>query len=162
MLLSADGKVHCLNPEARRLLETTDGVFLSSGILNYSAVFGGEGVLRVPRPSGKSDYVVWTTCMLNGGDRPAYRLITIFDPTRREENIRNLIIAAFRLTPAEFRLAEQVLTGASPRQAAEALGVTIHTVRTYLKRLYHKAGVKTQAGLVRALLKAVENVPTGW
>jgi DNA-binding CsgD family transcriptional regulator len=71
-----------------------------------------------------------------------------------------VLASVFKFTPAEVRLAEQVIQGHSPLQSAENLGVTIHTVRTYLKRLYHKAGVRTQAGLVRALMKAIETLPT--
>ncbi len=61
---------------------------------------------------------------------------------------------AFRFTRAEMRLVEQILLGKTPAEAAEALGVTIHTVRTYLKRLYHKVGARSQATLVRKLIQA--------
>jgi DNA-binding CsgD family transcriptional regulator len=100
--------------------------------------------------------------MTNGGENPTFRLVTIFDPAEREEMHRNILASMFRFTPAEVRLAEQVILGASPAQAAEALGVTIHTVRTYLKRLYHKAGVRTQSALVCTLLKAIESVPSAY
>lgn len=46
------------------------------------------------------------------------------------------------------------MLGRTPKEAAEELGVTIHTVRTYLKRLYIKLGVKSQAMLVRKLMQA--------
>ncbi len=65
-----------------------------------------------------------------------------------------LLGTAFHFTRAEVRLAEQLLLGRTPTEAAEALGVTIHTVRTYLKRLYHKTETHSQATLVRKLVQA--------
>jgi DNA-binding CsgD family transcriptional regulator len=62
----------------------------------------------------------------------------------------------FGLTPAEARVAEEVLDGRRPAQAAQHANVTIYTVRTYLKRLYAKTGTHTQASLLRVLLKAME------
>jgi len=52
-----------------------------------------------------------------------------------------------------------MIAGKTPAEAAVAIGVTIHTVRTYLKRLYHKVGVRTQATLVRTLLQTLQTVP---
>lgn len=136
-------------------MDSPDGLKLD----DLPAIIPGEGVLKIPRPSGKPDYIVWTTSMINGNADSSYSLITIFDPGRREEMQRAMLASIFNFTPAEVRLADQVILGCSPRQAAENLGVTIHTVRTYLKRLYHKAGVRTQAALVRALIKALEALP---
>lgn len=159
VLLNHDGRVLSLNPAAKRLLDLSDGLSLADDLLNLPISPAIEGVLRVPRPSGKADYLVWTTALINGDERTPYRLVTIFDPAKKDEVRKSLLAAAFRFTPAEMRLAEQMLTGCSPTEAAAKLGVTIHTVRTYLKRLYHKAGVRTQSGLVRAMMKAVESLP---
>lgn len=115
--------------------------------------------MRIRRSSGEPDLLVWTTSLLNGGNNPSYRVVTIFNTSRRDEIHRSMLASRFHFTPAEMRLAEQVLAGCSPGKAAENLGVTIHTVRTYLKRLYHKAGVRSQAGLVMALMKAMETLP---
>lgn len=60
----------------------------------------------------------------------------------------------YAFTRAKMRLVEQILLGKTPGEAAEALGVTIRTVRTYLKGLYHKAGARCQAALVRKLIQA--------
>jgi DNA-binding CsgD family transcriptional regulator len=67
------------------------------------------------------------------------------------ETSRACLLAAYRFTRAEMRLVEQLLAGHTPAEAAQELGVTIHTVRTYLKRLYQKVGVKSQATLIRRL-----------
>jgi DNA-binding CsgD family transcriptional regulator len=49
-----------------------------------------------------------------------------------------------------------MLAGHTPVESALEMGVTIHTVRTYLKRLYLKTGVRTQASLVRKLVHCAQ------
>ena len=61
------------------------------------------------------------------------------------------------LNPAPFfaaRLAAMLASGLPLRESGAALGLTYHTARTYLDRIYRKTGTSHQAGLV-ALLKAV-------
>ena len=57
----------------------------------------------------------------------------------------------FGLTPAEARLALELAHGASPRDAANRLGVTWNTTRTQLKAVLAKTGTNRQAALVRLL-----------
>lgn len=45
------------------------------------------------------------------------------------------------LTQRENEVAKLVATGLSNRQIAETLCISLHTVRTYLKRIYYKYGL---------------------
>lgn len=56
------------------------------------------------------------------------------------------------LTPAEGRLADALASGQGLRQAAHTLGVTYGTARAYLKTVFDKLGVHSQAQLVARLL----------
>jgi len=146
-----------MNLIARQLMERDDGEDLERRILDLISVGGLDGkAVRFERPGYDSHYLLWETPLLNGAPMPTYRAVMIFDAARQREVNRELLSALFHFTKAELRLAEQLLAGRTPAEAAESLQVTIHTVRTYLKRLYHKAGVRTQATLIRALLQAVE------
>lgn len=146
-----------MNLIARQLMERDDGEDLERRILDLISVGGLDGkAVRFERPASDSHYLLWETPLLNGAPMPTYRAVMIFDAARQREVNRELLSALFHFTKAELRLAEQLLSGRTPAEAAESLQVTIHTVRTYLKRLYHKAGVRTQATLIRALLQAVE------
>lgn len=58
----------------------------------------------------------------------------------------------FRLTRSEAKLALALSDGLTLAEAAERLGVTLQTVRTYSKRVFQKTGTRRQAELVRALL----------
>ena len=58
------------------------------------------------------------------------------------------IAAAFRLTPAETRALEQLLSGMSLVEAAAALKVAETTPKTHLSRIFAKTGVSRQAEFV--------------
>lgn len=149
-----------MNLEARAILSEGDGLALDQ---NRLATPAGpciqDGVIRVERPSGRAPYVLWVTPLLNGSSLPSYRAITIYQSSPRKPLDLSLLKSTFNFTRAELALAEQVLLGRQPKEAAEALQVTIHSVRTYLKRLYNKVGVRTQAKLVRKLLEVVQSLP---
>ena len=55
---------------------------------------------------------------------------------------------AFGLTPAEVRLAALIVTGVSPKQAAEQLGIARETARNQLKSVFAKTGTHRQSELV--------------
>jgi len=58
----------------------------------------------------------------------------------------------FGLSPAEARVAAALMTGKSLANIAAAYGVQITTVRTQLRSVLRKVGVKRQFDLVRMLL----------
>ena len=59
--------------------------------------------------------------------------------------------AGNELTAAERRVAGLVAAGASNRDAAAALFVSVRTVETHVASIYRKLGVRTRAELARAL-----------
>jgi len=149
-----------MNGVARQLLASPEGNYIEERLLCMPEGLAEAGrLVRLDRPSGAPSLLVWTTPLVNGNPYPTYCAVTIFDPGRQQEQVRTILEAAFRFTHAELRLAEQMIAGKTPAEAAVAIGVTIHTVRTYLKRLYHKVGVRTQATLVRTLLQTIQTVP---
>ena len=58
----------------------------------------------------------------------------------------------FGLTTAECKVAAESAEGCAPTEIATRLGLSVQTVRSHLKRIFLKAGVHSQAGLVQALL----------
>lgn len=63
----------------------------------------------------------------------------------------NLIRSLYDLTMAEAKVAHQVAGGSSPAETAAALGVSIETVRTHLKRVFSKTGAARQSTLALRL-----------
>jgi DNA-binding CsgD family transcriptional regulator len=55
------------------------------------------------------------------------------------------------LTPAEHRVLDLVAQGASNKEAAECLFVTVATVRKHLEHAYRKLGVTNRTAAVMAV-----------
>ncbi|MDO6590327.1 hypothetical protein DS901_11510 [Loktanella sp. D2R18] len=68
-------------------------------------------------------------------------------------NRAELLQLAYGLTRKESLAAVGILDGLSPDAISTLLGVSIHTIRTHLKHIYEKVGVKGQTDLVARLLK---------
>jgi DNA-binding CsgD family transcriptional regulator len=65
---------------------------------------------------------------------------------------------SYGLTQQEANVALRVAAGKSPETIAEQLDLSIHTVRTHLKRTYDKVGVQGQTELAARLMAG----PVGW
>jgi DNA-binding CsgD family transcriptional regulator len=76
---------------------------------------------------------------------------TLLEPNRGPSP--NLLMTAFRLSPAEARLASIIAEGTSPEQAAEQLGLARETVRNQLKAVFAKTDTHRQAELIALLAK---------
>ncbi|MGZ2405930.1 DNA-binding CsgD family transcriptional regulator [Rhizobium ruizarguesonis] len=58
------------------------------------------------------------------------------------------------LSQAQTRLARLIVDGHDLAAASELLGAGVNTLRTQLRRIFDKTGVRSQAALVRTLLSA--------
>lgn len=58
------------------------------------------------------------------------------------------------LTAGEIRVVQSLATGLRPSEMARALGLSVHTVRTHLKRAMVKAGVQSQVALLARIYSA--------
>lgn len=115
-----------------------------------------DGVVEFKSGDQADQIRVCRTYLTNGRPTVGYVGLFLHRPGDLREVRRTRLQRRFQFTAAELRLVEVLLDGKRPDLAAEELGVTIHTVRTYLKRLYRKLGVHSQASLVCALNKGLE------
>ena len=67
---------------------------------------------------------------------------------RPRDAVEVRVVALWTLTPAEARMVDGLAAGPRPVDIATLHGLSVHTVRTQLKRAMAKAGVHTQAALV--------------
>lgn len=157
VLTDPAGRVISLNAAAREWLPVTDGLVLENGFLSLPPLDSPPPSLLIPLNNGSPPLRMTVATLSNGTPRTCHVVVT-FTPSLPDANARReFLLRRFNLTVAEARLAEQVLEGVRPARAAENLRITLHTVRTYLKRLYVKTGVNDRAGLVAVLMKAVED-----
>jgi DNA-binding CsgD family transcriptional regulator len=77
-----------------------------------------------------------------------------------ENASRGLDVAAmvYGLSPAQKQVAALVAEGLTLAAIAGRMGITAHTARTHLNRVFDKTGVRTQPALVRVLLTAIAPV----
>lgn len=60
--------------------------------------------------------------------------------------------AMLGITAAEARLVEQLVGGLSVSEAADLLGISVHTARSQLKSVFGRTGIRRQADLIRHVL----------
>ena len=133
-----------MNPLAAQVWDSADfepvrGA-VSSGLLD---LYTGQ-LMRIDCTSGRSPYLLWCTPLMGCSAEQSHHVLTIYDPERAVAVSRASLEVFYRFTRAEMRLVEQLLQGRMPAQAAEALGVTIHTVRTFIRSMYDKLQVHSR------------------
>ena len=125
----------------------------AGGGMRLSALDGAQIHLFIaPLPSWSSPF----------GERCA-AAVFLSRPTSIFASLLASLRAAHGMTLAEARLTEALVNGLSPREYAEAQGLSLNTVRTQIKTAAAKVGASRQMDLVRAVLTgpAVLMAPQG-
>jgi DNA-binding CsgD family transcriptional regulator len=129
-----------LNKTFRQLIAGT-GNRIPGGLIVRRAALKPLAILVVPVPhNGKPGY-------------PA-SLVFVTDPELPCVADTELLARLFGFTPAEARVAALVMRGKAVGDIADALGITAHTARNHLKRLFSKTHTNKQGELVHALLSS--------
>jgi DNA-binding CsgD family transcriptional regulator len=176
LLLERDGRVRFANSAARAMAAAADGFLLRSdrfeisdrdgdaafqrlvaGAVGALQRFGAPrgGVMRLPRGSGKSSYTVTVAPVKREASWVGHEpmaLVLIADPDVTPIPPKEMLAQLFGFTAAEIRVAERLMMGDSPEQAAAFLQVKTATARWHLASIYRKTGTNCQAELVRLLL----------
>lgn len=107
------------------------------------------GPLRIPVILGEDDSGQSVICLLSVRDG-----VTHLETDTRAMAERHLAAAraVFGLSDGQARLAERIIAGEGPTEAAGNLGISANTARTHLARIYEKTGVNSQTALVRLIL----------
>ena len=179
VLVDASGGAILVNHAAQQILDTRDGLSLRDGslfaasvpqtselrnlIAQAIAVSGGDplqgsgGALAIGRPSLKRPLQVLVTplrpagaALMVGSASPS-AVVFVSDPESRPLTDEAILRQFFGLTPAETRLALQLLQQKSVEEAAEILEISVNTARTYMKKLFEKTGTRRQAELLQLL-----------
>jgi DNA-binding CsgD family transcriptional regulator len=83
-------------------------------------------------------------------------ILVLINDRELAENRLETAALIFDFTPAQIRVAKALIAGVDRQGAADALNVSINTVRTHLQRMFEKTGVHSQQALVRILLSAAQ------
>jgi len=183
LVLDGQGRVIHSNPSAEAVLATGDGLTCSRCELAASTAEenkalrrlvttaartgetgdgGAGGTVQIPRLEGRPLSVLVTPLgeghARMGAARPA-AVVFVTDPERAEEPAPRALTRAYGLTPTETTVALAAAKGDGIPAIAEQLGISRHTARTHLYRIFGKTGVRRQAQLARLL--ASHGAPAG-
>lgn len=170
-VLDSEGRALESNAVAEQLLRADSGVQIRvDGTLSLRQPAGSElqrwilsgrppardaeGLLHVPRQDALPLSALLTpVCFRTSwvGRDPRW-LLVIFDPNRRADPDPELIARDFGISTAEASLAAALAAGDTLSVAAVRLGVSLHTVRTQLKSIFRKTGIRSQIELARAIV----------
>ncbi|GEM_PF-1385483 len=175
VVLAATGAILHANVAAAALLSRSDWIGIRNGKLARLGQLGPEAVEASLREVARGliqTHVLWTPetarpsapaiarlVPLDEGNAcrlawpHAVALLMVEEPPEREASDRRLEALAlqYRLTPSELQLVVQLSEGARPAQVAERCGISINTVRTHLRNIFDKTGVRRQSELIRLL-----------
>lgn len=149
-----------LDPAARAITPPANGVAFLRAVANCARLAEGSIEAAPPAPMEwntpagawrvhAAPYVAGDLIWLRRPAAPAFVPLT----PRALETETDALTALFGLTAAERSLAMALVRGASLRDFAAMRGVSINTARSQLAQLRIKTGVRTQAQIVRRILR---------
>jgi DNA-binding CsgD family transcriptional regulator len=153
-LATINGRLSATSPEAARRMHA---LVCAAGSLDGERRSGGSMALPTParrlplsltiapaRPDRFSAFHAGPSVVVCVTDLEA-------EMSLPEQRLREL----FGLTAAEARVALALFDGLGPADAAASLGVSFHTVRNQLVRIFEKTETNRQTDLVRLMMRAV-------
>jgi DNA-binding CsgD family transcriptional regulator len=179
ILFGAKGEIVLMNSSALAFVAEKDGLLVTRGRLGAerpaessllekrivqaaSASSGGSlrpgGIVMISRRS-RTPFQIQLSPIPNSGvlaPKPITAVAFVSDPSQQKRPPRELLQALYSLTPAECRVALLLGDGHAPRQIANMVGVTDNTVRSQIKSIFSKTGVKRQGELIRLLMSNSE------
>ncbi len=182
IVLDESGSVLQLNPVAREILDSNDGLKLVGGRLEatypsdnrelsrlvrnaFTRARQGEGggqgaeAMSVSRPSGQVNLgvvveLIPTQELLDGKGKPTV-MVYVRDAVSKSLVSNVVTSQLYHLPPAETALALELANGLSLEEASEMLNIRRNTARAHLRSIFSKTGVRRQTELVRIMLNSV-------
>lgn len=115
------------------------------------------GAMGIPSPNGRMPLALRTSPIPGTGmpifGAPGGLLVTVTDLDRQLRSPADELRLLFGLTAAEARLADAIFDGLSLPEAADRFGLSLHTVRFQIARVFEKAGVARQTDLVKLMMR---------
>ena len=169
-LVRPDGRVMAMNAAMEQMVAAGDGLTLENGRLGLQRGLarggledavacavsgGGAGSLLIGRPSGKRAYPAFVlplprTASING-TQTAVAAVLVSDPDGDMEPHARAAARLYGLSPMETTVAIEIAKGAGRTAVALALGISRHTVKTHLGRIFEKTSAQGQVELARIM-----------
>jgi DNA-binding CsgD family transcriptional regulator len=150
VIRASKGRLVACQPKSDQALRR---VFLAAG--KGDAGIGIEGIAISLTEPAEPPYVAHVLPLTSGirrGAGIAYAAVAAVFVQKAELNIptvQAVIAKHYKLTPTELRVLLAIVEIGSGPEVAAALGVTGHTVKSHLHRLYEKTGTSRQLDLAK-------------
>jgi len=148
--LEAARQIRVRAPEVRILILS---MHLQPEYLMESVRAGAHGYLVKDAAAGELVQAVREVCTGNSYYSPAVSQ-QLSDLLRRKLEGEEVQNALERLSPREREVLRYIAEGATNKETALALGISVRTVETHRDSLMKKVGIKTIAGLTRLALRS--------
>lgn len=175
VVIGSGSRVEYTNSAAERMLRSDDGLRTRIGRLeteypwaNRQLQHGADralardnadssgGSFLCARPSGQRPYVIHVLPLdettFASPRSPRRAMVVIVDPEQEAEPSTVLLRRLYGLTRSEAEIAAMVTRGQGLQPIADALSLSVATVKTHLQHIFDKTGTHRQAELVRLLL----------
>ncbi len=182
IVLDENGHVLQLNPVAREILDSNDGLKVVGGRLEATypsdnrelqrlvrhafarprqgeEALTGAQAMSISRPSGQVSLGVVVEPvpsheLVEGKGQPT-AVVYVRDAVGKSLVSNGVTAQLYNLTPAETALALELANGLSLEEASEELNIRRNTARAHLRSIFSKTGVRRQTELVRIMLNSV-------
>ena len=177
LLVAQDGTVLFMNAAAERLIRTSDGLIVTAGqlkallpddraslcarIAGAAETSAGQarksgGDLRISRPYGRGTLDVLVSPLASREDdwlvrKPAVAAVFVTDRYGVVASEDLALARQHGLTTTEAKVALTIARGLPGKQVCRELHISYNTLKTHLRHIYAKTGVKRQSDLVRLL-----------
>lgn len=138
------GRISAANPRCALELRVAISE-CAAGTLPRTCRFG----VAVPIGSEENEVIAWVLPLPRKGSVPAQRRAAVFVREGGEAFSGDLFARRFGVTPAELRILDMLIKGASSDEMSSALSISENTIKTHLKSLFAKTGSSRQADLLR-------------
>jgi DNA-binding CsgD family transcriptional regulator len=150
VLRASSGRLAACEPKSNQALRE---VFLAAG--KGDAGVGIEGIAVSLTAPAETPYVAHVLPLTSGMRRSAgiaYAAVAAVFVQKAELNVatmQEVIAKHYKLTPTELRVLLAIVEIGGGPEVAAALGVTGHTVKSHLHRVYEKTGTSRQVDLAK-------------
>jgi DNA-binding CsgD family transcriptional regulator len=161
MVLNAHGRIEMITPEAQAWLEELQlhpegdayapplPVIIMAAAAHARRVASGEvsSSLYLRARTRTGQWVTLHASSLYDDGHPTGRVAVMIAPSRSNE-LMAVLVEAFAFTPREREVLELLIRGYTTKRIARQLGLSVHTVRDYVKIILDKVNVRSRSELV--------------
>lgn len=152
------GAIYCSNADQNRNLYAMIEAVTAA---ETSDSLSEPAVCRVEHPDDQNPLLITISDVpqnkfgpdLGIENQPA-ALIYICDPGIQQETSETLLRRMFGLTPSEAKTLKNLVEGLSVQEISKTQGLTVETVRSYLKQIFEKMECSRQSELIGMVLKS--------